>query len=145
MKDEKNEELAAVLFDILADVYPQSPWSQAQLLADMNRAEADYFFAYEDREIVGFLSIQHLVGELEVTNIAVKNAYQGKGLGSQLMSTFIKDEQLPVFLEVRASNQAAQSLYQKFGFKAVAKRKNYYRNPSEDAILMKREGRFAGF
>ncbi|MGT2949612.1 ribosomal protein S18-alanine N-acetyltransferase [Streptococcus devriesei] len=145
MKDEKNEELAAVLFDILADVYPQSPWSQAQLLADMNRAEADYFFAYEDREIVGFLSIQHLVGELEVTNIAVKNAYQGKGLGSQLMSTFIKDEQLPVFLEVRASNRAAQSLYQKFGFKAVAKRKNYYRNPSEDAILMKREGRFAGF
>ncbi|MGT2923831.1 ribosomal protein S18-alanine N-acetyltransferase [Streptococcus caviae] len=140
MKDEKNKKLAGTLFSILEDVYSVSPWSKKQILADMNRRDADYFFAYDDKKIVGFLSIQHLVGELEVTNIAVKKAYQGKGLGSQLMSVFIKDEQLPVFLEVRASNQAAQALYRKFGFRAVAERKAYYHNPIEDAILMKREG-----
>ncbi|WP_057489946.1 ribosomal protein S18-alanine N-acetyltransferase [Streptococcus orisasini] len=140
MRDEKNQETAVAVFTILEDVYKISPWTQKQILADMNRQDADYFFVYDDKEIVGFLSIQHLVGELELTNLAVKKAYQKQGLGSQLMTAFIKDEQLPVFLEVRASNQAAQALYRKFGFQAVAKRKDYYHHPREDAILMKREG-----
>ncbi|EHJ51945.1 ribosomal protein S18-alanine N-acetyltransferase [Streptococcus macacae] len=138
MKDGKNQETAAIIFEILKDVYEISPWSKEQILVDMNRPEVDYFFAYDGKEIVGFLSIQHLVGELELTNLAVKKNYQGQGLGSQLLE-FLTKEELPVFLEVRASNQTAQALYQKFGFQAVAKRKNYYRSPKEDAILMKRE------
>ncbi|MGT2636322.1 ribosomal protein S18-alanine N-acetyltransferase [Streptococcus ratti] len=139
MKDEKNQEIAVTLFSILKDVYDIAPWSKEQILADINRPEADYFFAYDDKEIVGFLSIQHLVGEIELTNLAVKKAYQGQGLGSQLLEMLTRDE-LPIFLEVRASNQTAQALYQKFGFQIVAKRKDYYHNPKEDAILMKREG-----
>ncbi|EMB52992.1 putative ribosomal-protein-alanine acetyltransferase [Streptococcus mutans 11A1] len=139
MKDEKNQEIAAILFAILEDVYQVSPWSQKQILTDMNRLDVDYFFAYDDKEIMGFLSIQHLVGELELTNIAIKKAYQGQGLGSQLLAMLTKDE-LPIFLEVRASNQAAQALYQKFGFRSLTTRKDYYHNPKEDAILMKREG-----
>lgn len=139
MKDEKNQEIAVTLFSILKDVYDIAPWSKEQILADINRPEADYFFAYDDKEIVGFLSIQHLVGEIELTNLAVKKAYQGQGLGSQLLEMLTRDE-LPIFLEVRASNQTAQALYQKFGFQIVAKRRDYYHNPKEDAILMKREG-----
>ena len=97
------------------------------------------FFVEKDKEMVGFLAIQQLVGELEITNIAVKEAYQGCGLGSQLL-TNLDQIDFPIFLEVRASNTSAQALYQKFGFKVIGERKQYYHNPIEDAIIMKREG-----
>jgi len=105
----------------------------------MQQDSVDYFFVKKDKEMVGFLAIQQLVGELEITNIAVKKAYQGCGLGSQLL-TNLDQIDFPIFLEVRASNTSAQALYQKFGFKVIGERKQYYHNPIEDAIIMKREG-----
>ena len=53
---------------------------------------------------------------------------------------FLNEVDFPIFLEVRASNNAAQALYQKNGFNAIGHRKNYYHDPVEDAIIMKREG-----
>lgn len=81
-----------------------------QILADMQQDSVDYFCG-KDKEMVGFLAIQQLVGELEITNIAVKKAYQGCGLGSQLL-TNLDQIDFPIFLEVRASNTSAQTLYQ---------------------------------
>ena len=136
MKD-LSEKVTAV-YDILADVYNVSPWTKKQILADMQQDSVDYFFVEKDNEMVGFLAIQQLVGELEITNIAVKKAYQGCGLGSQLL-TDIAQIDFPIFLEVRASNAPAQMLYRKFGFEVIGERKRYYHNPIEDAIIMKRE------
>ncbi|MET3558108.1 ribosomal-protein-alanine N-acetyltransferase [Streptococcus rupicaprae] len=131
-------ERAQVLYAILDDVYQgQSPWSLTQIEADLNKPDTDCFVAMADGEMVGFLTIQDLVGELEITNIAVKSSYQGRGLADQLMAN-LADLDQPIFLEVRASNQAAQRLYIKHGFVAVGNRKNYYHNPTEDAVVMKR-------
>ncbi|MGT2895127.1 ribosomal protein S18-alanine N-acetyltransferase [Streptococcus entericus] len=129
---------AQAIYDILTDVYGQSPWTLEQISADLDKPESQYFYRYEGQELVGFLAVQLLVGELEITNIAVKRAYQGRGLADQLMQALAKERQ-PIFLEVRSSNQAAQALYLKHGFSAVGRRKNYYHQPTEDAIIMTRQ------
>lgn len=133
------EENVVAVYDILSDVYAKSPWSEKQILVDMQQSNVDYFFVEVETQVVGFISVQQLVGELEITNIAVKKSYQGQGLGAQLMA-FLNEVDFPIFLEVRASNNAAQALYQKNGFNAIGHRKNYYHDPVEDAIIMKREG-----
>ncbi|MCD0152611.1 GNAT family N-acetyltransferase, partial [Streptococcus agalactiae] len=63
--------------------------------------------------------------------------YQGKGYAYQLMS-MIADIEVPVFLEVRYSNIVAQKLYERCGFVVLGKRKNYYHDPIEDAIVMRK-------
>ena len=111
---ELTEKVAAV-YDILSDVYDKSPWTKEQILSDMQQDNVDYFFVEVDKTAIGFLAIQQLVGELEITNIAVKKAHQGEGWGSQLLA-HLDHVDFPIFLEVRASNTSAQALYQKFGF-----------------------------
>ena len=135
---ELTEKVAAV-YDILSDVYDKSPWTKEQILSDMQQDSGDYFFVEVDKTAIGFLAIQQLVGELEITNIAVKKAHQGEGWGSQLLA-HLDHVDFPIFLEVRASNTSAQALYQKFGFEVIGKRQRYYHEPVEDAIIMKREG-----
>ncbi|SEI49477.1 ribosomal-protein-alanine N-acetyltransferase [Streptococcus sp. 45] len=129
------------VYEILSDVYPVSPWSEKQILSDMQQDNVDYFFVKKDEKVVGFLAISQLAGELEITNIAIKKAYQGHGLGSQLLAN-LDHVDFPIFLEVRASNTPAQALYEKFGFDIIGKRKQYYHEPVEDAIIMKREGKY---
>ena len=135
---ELTEKVAAV-YDILSDVYDKSPWTKEQILSDMQQDNVDYFFVEVDKTAIGFLALQQLVGELEITNIAVKKAHQGEGWGSQLLA-HLDHVDFPIFLEVRASNTSAQALYQKFGFEVIGKRQRYYHEPVEDAIIMKREG-----
>ena len=53
MKDEKNQEIAAILFAILEDVYQVSPWSQKQILTDMTRLDVEYFFVGDEKVVVG--------------------------------------------------------------------------------------------
>ena len=132
----KAEEILA----LLSDVYGLSPWNLEQIEADMKHANTEYFYLYEAQALIGFFAIQDLAGELEITQLAVKKAYQGQGLANQLMG-FLADRPERIFLEVRASNQVARALYEKHGFLPVGQRKNYYQNPVEDAILMAREGK----
>ena len=131
---------AEELLDLLSDVYGLSPWNLEQIEADLKQANTEYFYLYEAQALIGFLALQDLAGELEITQLAVKKAYQGQGLANQLME-FLADRPERIFLEVRASNQVARALYEKHGFLPVGQRKNYYQNPVEDAILMAREGK----
>ncbi|WP_411575290.1 ribosomal protein S18-alanine N-acetyltransferase [Streptococcus sp. CSL10205-OR2] len=127
-----------VIHAILEDVYTKSPWSKRQIQADLEKENTDYFFVYHEKEAVGFLAIEYLYGELEITNIAVKSAFQNKGFGAALLQQLLNKPEA-VFLEVRASNHKGQAFYQKNGFQVVGERKNYYHDPIEDAVIMKRE------
>ena len=131
------------VYEILSDVYPVSPWSEKQILSDMQQDNVDYFFVKKDEKIVGFLAISQLAGELEITNIAIKKDYQGHGLGTQLLAD-LDHVDFPIFLEVRASNTPAQALYKKCGFGIIGNRKQYYHETVEDSIIMKREGKVRG-
>jgi len=89
--------------------------------------------------IVGFLVARHLASEWELENIVVAPASRQKGLGGQLLDALLaaarQTDNESVFLEVRESNTAARMLYEKAGFQQTGRRKSYYTNPPEDAIL----------
>lgn len=87
----------------------------------------------------GFLVALPVGAEWELENIAVAPAERRKGLGKQLLEALVVAARTTnseaVFLEVRDSNTAARSLYEKAGFELTGRRKAYYTNPPEDAIL----------
>lgn len=93
-------------------------------------------------EIAGFIVARLIADELHVNNVAVRPEFRGQGLGSALLQTTLgqaqEREAKIAQLEVRAGNEAAQKLYQKCGFAVVGRRKDYYRQPTEDALLMNR-------
>jgi len=92
--------------------------------------------------VVGFLIARYVAQEWELENIVVAPEERGKGIGTRLMEELLARAQHAnseaVFLEVRESNSAAISLYGKLGFQQIGRRKSYYNNPVEDAILYRR-------
>jgi ribosomal-protein-alanine N-acetyltransferase len=91
-------------------------------------------------EIAGFIVARVIADELHVNNVAVRSEYQRLHLGLELLQrSLVQATQrgaTVAHLEVRAGNEAAQGLYRRCGFQAVGRRKKYYRNPTEDALLM---------
>jgi ribosomal-protein-alanine acetyltransferase len=90
-------------------------------------------------EIHGFLVARHLAPEWELENIVVAPGARRNGLGSRLLEALVvkagETNSEAVFLEVRESNIAARTLYEKAGFGRTGRRKAYYTNPPEDAVL----------
>ena len=94
-------------------------------------------------QVVGFAVFHRVVDEAELRNIAVEPAHQRKGLARALLAEGIrvlgKAGVRRVFLEVRASNDAALELYAAAGFRLISTRRNYYQDPAEDAQVMARD------
>ncbi|HFI0144154.1 TPA: ribosomal protein S18-alanine N-acetyltransferase [Streptococcus suis] len=132
------ENLAEAVLAVMQSVYEQSPWTLEQIASSMAGQDEDYYLAYEGQELVGFLAVQTVLDEMEILQIAVRADFQRLGIASQLMAA-VMDWDGDIFLEVRESNSTAQALYTRQHFTKIGKRKDYYRNPVEDAVLMKRE------
>jgi [ribosomal protein S18]-alanine N-acetyltransferase len=94
-------------------------------------------------EVRGYLVARVVAGEGEILNLAVAPEARRNGLGAELLGAGIvaiaAAGAREVFLEVRERNRAAQQLYQRQGFRPVGVRSGYYRNPVEDAIVLRRE------
>ncbi|HXQ69878.1 MAG TPA: ribosomal protein S18-alanine N-acetyltransferase [Pyrinomonadaceae bacterium] len=94
----------------------------------------------DQNQIAGYIVARETAGELHVNNIAVRDPYRRRGYGLLLLGSVLdearKKHATTAFLEVRSGNSAAQSMYQKCGFKAIARRANYYSDPPEDAVVM---------
>ena len=134
---QQQADLAQAIYAVMLDVYPVSPWTLEQIQADLSQDQTWYALAYDGVEVIGFLAVQENLFEAEVLQIGVKGAYQGQGIASALFATLPTDKE--IFLEVRKSNQRVQAFYKKEKMAVIAERKAYYRNPVEDAIIMKRE------
>ena len=132
------ENLAESILAVMQSVYEQSPWTLEQIASSMASQDEDYYLAYEGQELVGFLAVQTVLDEMEILQIAVRADFQRLGIASQLMAA-VMDWEGDIFLEVRESNRAAQTLYTRQHFTKIGKRKDYYRQPVEDAVMMKRE------
>ncbi|HEM4953964.1 TPA: ribosomal protein S18-alanine N-acetyltransferase [Streptococcus suis] len=132
------ENLAEAVLAVMESVYETSPWTLEQIASSMSSQDEDYYLAYKGQELVGFLAVQTVLDEMEILQIAVKADFQRLGIASQLMVA-VMDWEGDIFLEVRESNSAAQALYTRQHFTKIGKRKDYYRNPVEDAVIMKRE------
>jgi ribosomal-protein-alanine N-acetyltransferase len=125
-----------------------SRWGWAAYYAELqagNRnllliAELDRSPIIEHRRIVGYIVARETAGELHINNVAVRAQYRRRGIGIALLGRVIDEGRgmgaKTAFLEVRSGNVAAQALYERCGFKAIARRANYYSDPREDAVVM---------
>lgn len=90
--------------------------------------------------VIGFLVGRCLAGELHVNNVAVRPEFRRQGIGQELLKALLdwgkSKKAVQAVLEVRAGNTAAQELYRASGFEVVGRRRRYYRDPLEDALLM---------
>ncbi|HEX2054029.1 MAG TPA: ribosomal protein S18-alanine N-acetyltransferase [Actinomycetota bacterium] len=125
---------------IEAQVYPR-PWSSALFLQEIvRRADRVYLVARYDSTVVGYGGLITSGLEAHITTIAVDPAYHRSGVGTMLMigllDAAISRGGKTLSLEVRRSNFAAQSMYEKFGFRPVGLRPGYYVETGEDAIVM---------
>ncbi len=115
------------------------PWSKAMFLEEISGKFSHYYVAELDGHAVAYMGMWSLSGEGHITNVAVAKAHRRKGVARALIEHFIdiaRVENLEFMtLEVRASNDAAISLYKSFGFTQVGVRKKYYENV-EDALLL---------
>lgn len=115
------------------------PWSQAAIL-ESALCGTLFVVALAEDTVIGYGGVQIAADEGYITNIAVDTAYRRKGVGDALTKALIaasKEKNLAfISLEVRVSNTAAQALYQNNGFTLQGRRKNFYRQPVEDALIL---------
>lgn len=118
------------------------PWSREGLAAELRNNTAHFFVAECGKEAAGYLGMYGVLGEGYITNIAVFPAYRRQGVGEALLdkALFYCESEGYAFisLEVRASNTAAIALYQKKGFMQMGVRRNFYRAPIEDGLILTR-------
>ena len=116
------------------------PWSRQSLERDLENEQSLFYAAVEDGQVIGYIGMSFVLDEGYIYNVAVDGNHRKNGVGSALIRTLVthckKEGFAFLTLEVRESNAAARSLYQHFGFIKVGERKNYYSDPTENAVLM---------
>ena len=117
-----------------------APWSE-DALSFLLREEAVGFACFDDAGIpVAYTGMLTVLDEGQITNVATNPAYRRQGLADAVLTALLTEARLrglaTVSLEVRESNLAAISLYEKHGFSVVGKRNHFYKNPREHALVM---------
>jgi len=118
-----------------------TPWSRRAFLYELkeNRT-ARCWVARIAGELVGYLCLWEVGSELHITNLAVHPEWRRRGIARTLLSTILEDARRrrlsSAFLEVRPTNLEARGLYEGFGFHVIGRRKGYYFDTGEDALIM---------
>ena len=116
------------------------PWSRADFWREANNELATYVVGELDGKIVAYAGAWVSFNQAEVMNVAVEPELRGQGIGTILFGELIKAVKergaTAITLEVRPSNTAAIKLYENFGLKSVGRRKGYYLDNGEDALIM---------
>ena len=125
-----------------------SRWGWAAYYAELQGANRDLMLIarptsasiVESGPIAGYIVARETAGELHINNVAVRAEYRRRGIGAALLGRILHEARRrkanAAFLEVRSANLAAQALYEKSGFRAIARRADYYSEPREDAVVM---------
>ena len=128
--------------DLIYDIEEKSftdPMKKETMLKDLNR-ESYFCYGLFEKELIAFISYEKVFDEGQIISVATKPEYRNRGLGKTLFKevcNLAKADGIEFFsLEVRSNNIPAIMLYESMGFVKVGERKNYYQNPTCDAILM---------
>ena len=119
------------------------PWSQQSIASELHNPLSLWLVAQEGQTLLGYVGSQTCLDETDMMNIAVSPASRRQGVARALIEALVSalrergSRQLT--LEVRASNGPARQLYESLGFLQVGLRKNYYQNPKEDALILRKE------
>ena len=116
------------------------PWSEDAIRDSVTNPLYTFLVARESGRTVGYVGAYTVVGEMQITNVAVSPEVRRLGIGNRLIGELVRQasEQQArlITLEVRASNRPAIALYEKHGFTEVGVRRGFYSHPTEDGILM---------
>ena len=120
-----------------------TPWNEAMLEEELYNDTASFIVAQgENGEVLGYAGLHVILDEGYIDNVAVRPEYRRQGIADQLLDVFCRFGEAHLrflTLEVRPSNTSAVALYEKHGFKEAGRRKNYYTDPTEDALLLTKE------
>jgi [ribosomal protein S18]-alanine N-acetyltransferase len=138
VRDMKPEDLDVIVE--LEKVLFSQPWDLESFEYELEQPYSESYVVVCDDRIIAYFMMWSLLDEMHVLNIAVIPEYRRKGIARWLLEMFIEKSQQNhiriIHLEVRESNDGAIRLYEKIGFKTVGRRRNYYSDPAEDAVLM---------
>jgi len=119
------------------------PWSERSIASELENKLSYWLVALEGDTVAGYIGSQTVMGETDMMNVAVHPDYRRKGIAEALVTGLVEALKAQgshcLTLEVRASNAPAQKLYEKLGFSLIGRRPKYYRNPREDALILRKE------
>lgn len=117
------------------------PWSLSAFRSALNEERINFHVALSGESVVGYAVSWCVIDEAELANLAVVPAMRGQGIGAALLDRALSDARaagcVVMHLEVREANAAARALYESRGFGMVGRRKRYYREPVEDALILR--------
>ena len=128
-----------------------SRWGWAAYYAELQGANRELMLVartaksaiVDSAPIAGYIVARETAGELHINNFAVRPEFRRRGIGATLLNQVLDEARRrkanAAFLEVRSTNHVAQALYEKSGFRPIARRANYYSEPAEDAVVMSME------
>lgn len=118
-----------------------SPWTLATFTGLLGRESTRLWVAEAEGRVVGYAVVWVVADQAELGDLAVRDEFRGRGIGTALLRTAIEEmrrlEVRDLFLEVRISNEGAQRLYERHGFEVVGRRRDYYSRPREDALVLR--------
>jgi len=137
------EKHVAQVADLEKICFGSAAWSEKSIASELNNELSLWIVAVEDEKVLGYVGSQTVMGETDMMNIAVHPDYRKQGIATGLIVELIgalkmRDSHC-LTLEVRASNEPAKNLYKQLDFEEIGIRKNYYRNPKEDALILRKE------
>jgi ribosomal-protein-alanine N-acetyltransferase len=132
----------AAIETIERSAYP-TPWSRSMFAGELSKPSSICLGAFEEQSLLGYLITSRYVDAWHVMNVAVAPARQRQGIASALLGRLFEltaaDDRRGYTLEVRVSNAAAISLYERLGFEPRGVRRGYYTDNREDALIMWRD------
>ncbi|HEV3059497.1 MAG TPA: ribosomal protein S18-alanine N-acetyltransferase [Vicinamibacterales bacterium] len=123
-----------------------NPWTREMYLSELENRGVSYCYIAADARgrVVGFCSFWRVLDELHINNLAVLPDVRREGVASALLARVLREGASlgarRATLEVRQSNEGARLLYERFGFSIAGVRRDYYSNPTEDALILWRDG-----
>ena len=119
------------------------PWSENSVASELKNPLALWLVALDGEAVAGYIGSQSVGEESDMMNVAVHPDYRRQGIARELVGGLVdalkSRDVTSLSLEVRASNAPAIALYEQLDFHQVGLRPNYYRNPKEDALILRKE------
>ena len=138
MREEDLEEVLRIEKESFSD-----PWRREFFLKDMGNEFAFPAVVRIDKKLVGYTCLWKIEDEIQIANIAIARDYRRRGIARRILEWIVdqavRGNSKYITLDVRESNSAALELYQRYGFEEICRRKNYYHNPTEDALVMEKK------
>ena len=119
------------------------PWSENSVASELNNPLSLWLVALDGERLAGYVGSQTVMDESDMMNVGVHPDFRKQGIATALIVGLVEELRKKgshcLTLEVRASNENAISVYRKLDFQEVGRRKNYYRHPREDALILRKE------